>query len=210
MPEPIADRRHQVPPNAFSGAPLASLRNTFGGIRNRHSGETVPSVPTTTRSTRRSKDRTTTLGSIMLPSVLLGVGLGGFFDGIVLHQILQWHHMLTSTGEYPANTVRGLEVNMLWDGLFHATTYVFLAVGLFTIWSRARKGGFVWSWRSLLGWSFVGWGGFNLIEGLVDHHILQIHHVRPGPNELAYDLGFLAFGLGLVVVGWLIARSDEP
>jgi uncharacterized membrane protein len=27
--------------------------------------------------------------------LLLGIGLGGFFDGIVLHQILQWHHMLS-------------------------------------------------------------------------------------------------------------------
>ncbi|MCK1539441.1 DUF2243 domain-containing protein, partial [Bradyrhizobium sp. 176] len=27
--------------------------------------------------------------------VLLGLGLGGFFDGIVFHQLLQWHHMLS-------------------------------------------------------------------------------------------------------------------
>jgi uncharacterized membrane protein len=30
-----------------------------------------------------------------LPAFLMGIGLGGFIDGIVLHQILQWHHMLT-------------------------------------------------------------------------------------------------------------------
>lgn len=167
-------------------------------------------MATTTRLTHRSEDDATTPGrSIRLPSVLLGVGLGGLFDGIVLHQILQWHHMLTSTGEYPATTVRGLEVNTLWDGIFHATTYVFLAVGLFMIWSRAREGGFVWSWRSVFGWGLVGWGLFNLIEGLVNHHVLQIHHVRSGPNELAFDLGFLAFGLVLIVVGWLIGHSDE-
>lgn len=148
--------------------------------------------------------------SITLPSIFLGIGLGGFFDGIVLHQILQWHHMLTSTGDYPATTVRGLEVNTLWDGVFHATTYVFVAIGLFMIWRRACEGVSVWSLRSLLGWSLVGWGVFNLVEGIVDHHILRIHHVRPGPNELAYDLGFLAFGAILVGVGWLIARSDRP
>jgi uncharacterized membrane protein len=27
--------------------------------------------------------------------ILFGLGLGGFFDGIVLHQVLQWHHMLS-------------------------------------------------------------------------------------------------------------------
>jgi len=71
--------------------------------------------------------------------------------------------MLTSTRDYPATTVARLEVNMLWDGLFHMTTYVFVAVGVFMIWSRARKGGFVWSRRSLLGWSLVGWGLFNFV-----------------------------------------------
>ena len=48
-----------------------------------------------------------------LPGFLLGVGFGGFVDGIVLHQILQWHHMLTATGDHPADTVTGLEENVL-------------------------------------------------------------------------------------------------
>jgi uncharacterized membrane protein len=56
------------------------------------------------------------------PGILLGIGLGGFVDGIVLHQILQWHHMLSSEGSHPTTTVAGLETNTLWDGLFHAAT----------------------------------------------------------------------------------------
>src|SRR5215203_5499138 len=46
------------------------------------------------------------------------LGLGGFFDGIVLHQILQWHHMLTSAG-YPADSVENLNINTFLDGIFH-------------------------------------------------------------------------------------------
>ncbi len=148
--------------------------------------------------------------SITLPAVLLGVGLGGFFDGIVLHQILQWHHMLTSSGDYPATTVTGLEVNTLWDGFFHVTTYVFVGVGVFMMWNRGREGGVVWSWKSVLGWALVGWGLFNLVEGILDHHILQVHHVKSGPNELAWDLGFLALGLILVLAGTWLAGSDRP
>ena len=148
--------------------------------------------------------------SVTLPAILLGVGLGGFFDGIVLHQILQWHHMLTSTGDHPATTVAGLEVNTLWDGLFHMMTYVFVGVGVFMLWDRARDGGFAWSWKSILGWSLAGWGLFNVVEGIVDHHILQIHHVRSGPDQLAWDLGFLALGFILVLVGTRLARSDRP
>jgi uncharacterized membrane protein len=39
------------------------------------------------------------------PAFLLGVGLGGFVDGIALHQILQFHHMLTGTGDEPMTTL---------------------------------------------------------------------------------------------------------
>ena len=39
--------------------------------------------------------------------IFFGLGLGGFFDGIVLHQLLQWHHMITSAG-YPADTLENL------------------------------------------------------------------------------------------------------
>jgi uncharacterized membrane protein len=53
--------------------------------------------------------------------ILLGLGLGGFFDGIILHQVLQWHHMLTSAG-FPPNSIDNLEFNTLWDGIFHLAT----------------------------------------------------------------------------------------
>jgi uncharacterized membrane protein len=150
------------------------------------------------------------VNSITGPGIVFGLGFGGLFDGIVFHQILQWHHMLTSTGEYPATTVRGLEVNTLADGLFHAVTFVLLVIGVAMVWSRAREGASVWSWRSLLGWGLVGWGIFNLVEGIVDHHILQVHHVRPGPNEVLWDIAFLAFGVLLGITGYVLARSDRP
>ena len=39
-------------------------------------------------------------GSVRRPlvtaGILLGIGLGGFVDGIVFHQILQWHNMLSA------------------------------------------------------------------------------------------------------------------
>jgi uncharacterized membrane protein len=59
-----------------------------------------------------------------LSGLFLGIGLGGFVDGIVLHQSLQWHHMLTSEGDYPKTTVAGLETNTLGNGLFHAVTWI--------------------------------------------------------------------------------------
>src|SRR3954451_3944742 len=77
------------------------------------------------------------------PGILLGVGLGGFVDGILLHQLLQWHHMLTSTDSdrigvrfYPADTVAGLRMNTLWDGLFHVVTWLFVLSGLALLYGR--------------------------------------------------------------------------
>jgi uncharacterized membrane protein len=145
-----------------------------------------------------------------LPGILLGIGLGGFVDGILLHQILQWHHMLTSEGSYPKTTVAGLETNTLWDGLFHAATWVAVLAGVWVLWRRTTNWRWAISGRAFLGWMLVGWGLFNLLEGIVNHQILTIHHVREGAaHQTAYDLGFLAFGALLVIGGWFLARSDE-
>jgi uncharacterized membrane protein len=145
-----------------------------------------------------------------LPGILLGIGLGGFVDGIVLHQLLQWHHMLTSEGSYPDTTVAGLETNTLWDGIFHASTWIAVVAGLWLLWRRTDGWRRAMSGRALVGWMLVGWGLFNVVEGVVDHHILAIHHVREDvASEWAYDVAFLALGVALIVGGRLLARSEE-
>ena len=155
--------------------------------------------------------------SITLPGVLLGIGLGGFVDGILLHQVLQWHHLLSSTDTdhiglpyFPADTVAGLEVNTLWDGLFHSVTWVAVVIGLALLWRQVRQPRrHLWASRVLWGWVLFGWGAFNLVEGLINHHLLAIHHVRGGPGQLAYDLGFLVFGALLVGGGYALQRSEH-
>lgn len=153
--------------------------------------------------------------SIALPGTILGIGLGGFVDGILLHQILQWHHMLTSTDTdnvgieyYPADTVHGLQMNTVWDGLFHTFTWLAVLIGLGLLYSRVTHSrGRVWASRALWGWILLGWGVFNLVEGVVDHHILGIHHVRSGEYQTWWDIGFLVFGALLVAGGWLLQRK---
>jgi uncharacterized membrane protein len=145
----------------------------------------------------------------LAPGVVLGIGLGGFLDGILLHQILQWHHMLTSAG-YPADSVVNLEINTLFDGLFHAVTWIAVAAGLLLL-HQAMAHGAAWAWQRLVGGMAIGWGAFNLVEGLVDHHLLGLHHVKESAvHPLAWDLGFLLLGAGLVVGGALLARRFDP
>jgi uncharacterized membrane protein len=144
---------------------------------------------------------------LLTAGVLLGVGLGGFVDGIVLHQILQWHHLVSEP--YPPDTLENLRLNTLLDGLFHAFTWGMTAVGLVLLWRASKKAVSAWSSRLLVGSLAIGWGLFNLVEGVIDHHLLGIHHVRPGPNQLSWDLAFLAFGVVLAVGGWVFARSSR-
>jgi uncharacterized membrane protein len=177
------------------------VRRTVGDIGSGRSG---------LESSRAIDHTATNRRALVLPGMLLGIGLGGFVDGIVLHQILQWHHMLTAQGSYPPTTVAGLEMNTLWDGFFHVSTWVAVALGLFFLWKAGRRGDVPWSGRALLGLLLAGWGIFNLVEGLIDHHILTIHHVRDDvSSKLPWDLGFLAFGALLVALGWWLYRSAE-
>jgi uncharacterized membrane protein len=140
--------------------------------------------------------------------ILLGLGLGGFFDGIVLHQLLQWHHLLTSAG-YLADSVENLEINTFWDGLFHATTYFFTVLGLWMLWEVARRRHLPWSNKLLIGGLLAGWGLFNLVEGVISHHLLGLHHVNetvPREQWLLWDLGYLAWGAVMLIAGWLLIR----
>lgn len=146
----------------------------------------------------------------LLPAVLLGIGLGGFVDGILLHQILQWHHLLSSEGCCPTSTVAGLEDNTLADGFFHAATWLAVLIGTIAATRAWQRGELAPPWRVHLGGMLVGWGAFNLVEGTVNHHILGLHHVRDDLGApLGWDLGFLALGLALLVAGLLLVRSGR-
>jgi uncharacterized membrane protein len=78
------------------------------------------------------------------------------------------------------------------------------------LWRRVHEDGVPWSGWQLFGLGLEGWGIFNLIEGLVDHQILGLHHVHPAPHQFEYDMGFLAFGVVLLIAGNFLARTHAP
>jgi len=144
---------------------------------------------------------------LIAAGLLLGIGMGGFVDGILFHQLLQVHSMLSA--QVPRDTVAGLEINMFWDGLFHVLTWIMTALGLALLWHAVRRGDVPLSTRTLLGALALGWGLFNFVEGIIDHHILHIHHVTETADHLVWDLAFLASGLVLIGIGATLIAGDR-
>jgi len=144
---------------------------------------------------------------LIIAGIVLGIGLSGFFDGILLHQILQWHHMFSSIR--PPTTVSNLDWNTVGDGLFHAADWLLTVLGIALLWRAGGRLDVPWSSKTFVGSLLIGAGSFNLVEGLIDHQILGIHHVKSGPNQLAWDLGFLAFGATLAAIGWILVQRDN-
>lgn len=144
-----------------------------------------------------------------IPGIVLGLGLGGFADGIALHQIAQWHNM--GSAVLPPTTMAAMKQNMAWDGWFHVATLVLTIIGVYLLLRDARNARRMPSAGTFTGQLFLGWGSFNLVEGLIDHQLLGIHHVRDMPVHVpSYDLLFLAVGgIGFIAIGWLLSRARQ-
>jgi uncharacterized membrane protein len=140
-------------------------------------------------------------GLINIGSFVMGFGFLGALDGIIFHQLLQWHSVIMATNR-PAQIVS--------DGIFHFAVTLTLVLGGILLWVAGNPTTLSKGVRILIGGFLIGGGLFNIIEGIINHHILQIHRVRPGdPNALAYDLAFLGIGLLLFIIGYFIKRSGN-
>ncbi|MEV7635386.1 DUF2243 domain-containing protein [Pseudarthrobacter enclensis] len=147
-------------------------------------------------------------GPAAAPAFVFGMGVGGFVDGIVLHQLLQWHHMVSHTQAGNTKTVTGLELNTLADGLFHSAMWVLVVVAALLAIRARRQQRLAAGWRFHAGLVLAGWGVFNVVEGLVNHQLLGVHHVRDDLGApLAWDVGFLALSAALAGAGMLLHRS---
>jgi uncharacterized membrane protein len=144
---------------------------------------------------------------LLAAGTLLGIGMGGFVDGIVFHQLLQFHNMLSA--KLPPTSIVNIEINMFWDGVFHAFTWAMTALGLALLWRAVRCREVPLSTGTFVGSLSLGWGIFNLGEGIINHHVLHLHHVTEGENHLVWDVTFLASGLVLLLVGMVVIRGSR-
>jgi uncharacterized membrane protein len=141
-------------------------------------------------------------------SMILGIGLGGFLDGIVLHQILQWHEMLSN--KVPVDTVLGKSINMFWDGVFHLFCFIITVIGTVLLYKLLFRTDVNRSRNLLKGGLLAGWGIFNVIEGVINHQILQLHFVKQqSPNPQLWNLVFLGISVVLIIIGVTLVCSQR-
>ncbi|MGI9146601.1 MAG: DUF2243 domain-containing protein [Chloroflexota bacterium] len=151
--------------------------------------------------------------SVLLTGITLGIGIVGFVDEAVLHQVLQWHTFYWSTDEHG---------RILSDGVFHIFSTLVLLWGVYRLWSsrsRLRDNG-----QELVAAILVGAGGFNTFDGIVDHLVLHIHLVNERvcsvvdannsvlscPQDIPFEIGFTLLGLLMLtsgIVGWRRAAA---
>ncbi len=136
---------------------------------------------------------------------VLGFALGGFFDGIMLHQVLQWHHFFSLV---PGEVWREARMQILADGLFHVAVYAITALGLWLLW-RARGGIAAADGRRLLGAALLGFAAWQFTDVVVFHWLVGIHRIRVDvPNPMLWDVGWLAVvGLPPLLAGLWLRRS---
>lgn len=129
-----------------------------------------------------------------LAAMLVGIGLMAGVDEIVFHQVLAWHHFYDRATPW---------VGLLSDGLLHAAELIFLVAGYFLLGALRRDRAL--ALRHAWGGFFIGMGGFQVFDGLVNHKLLRLHQIRYVDNVLPYDLAWNAAGLVLIGIGIVLA-----
>ncbi|MCM5679503.1 DUF2243 domain-containing protein [Schlegelella sp. S2-27] len=143
---------------------------------------------------------------LLWAGALIGFALSGFFDGILLHQVLQWHHLLSGL-DGPG--WQDLRTQVLADGLFHLFMYVVAAVGLGLLVHARRCLQGPGSQRRLLAAALTGFGAWHLLDAVLSHWWLGLHRIRMDTAQpLLWDLGWLAaFGLVPLLAAWRLGRG---
>jgi uncharacterized membrane protein len=137
-------------------------------------------------------------GRSLLAGVLIGLGVAAFIDETVFHQLLHWHHF------YDKSTPT---VGLVSDGYLHAGGWAAVVGGLFLFADLQRRAATVP--RRVWAGGFLGWGGFQVYDGLVQHKVLGLHQIRYHVHLLPYDLVWnIAGGIGLAVGLFLLRRSQ--
>jgi uncharacterized membrane protein len=140
---------------------------------------------------------------------VLGFALGGFIDGILLHQVLQWHHLLSLV---EGERFRDLRVQILADGLFHVLMYAIALAGLWLLWRSRRELTGTRADIRIIAAALLGFGIWQVVDVVGFHWLAGIHRIRVDvPNPLLWDIGWLiVFAVPSLSAGWWLMQHPGP
>lgn len=121
-------------------------------------------------------------------------------DEIIFHQLLGWHHFYD--GATPT-------IGLLSDGILHAGELIALIAGFFILLELRQHHAMhaTYAWAG----GFLGAGGFQVFDGIVNHKILRLHQIRYEVPILPYDVAWNLAGVALILVGViLLHRARRP
>lgn len=147
---------------------------------------------------------------LIYAGILLGIGLGSVFEGIIFRQIFQLHGFISQRASLAS--IEGMRENIFWGGLFHAASWIVALLGLRLLWRSARRGDVPWRGKAFAGAFLLGWGLFVCVEGMLLHHVLKFHHLvdaAADPWRTYWDISFLAWGAVFLGVGGEMLRKDH-
>lgn len=147
----------------------------------------------------------------LLAAGVFGFGFSGLIDTLLLHLVLQWHHLVS--GIYPMDTLDGLRTNIFADGLFSIGMLIVMGIGAGLVWQSERRTGAPLALRPIAGAAVIGLGAFDLYDAIVDHALLGLHQPlsqggRYNPHWAVVSLLILGAGLYLYRTGTRTTAGD--
>jgi len=87
-------------------------------------------------------------------ALMIGIGLGALLDGILFERILHWRAPAATAAWFPI------------------TAWLLTLGGVLLLWSVLRGPGPLPKARAFPAYLCIGWGGFNVLEGAIEHSAL--------------------------------------
>lgn len=140
----------------------------------------------------------------LLAAGIFGFGFSGLIDVLVIHLILQWHHLLS--GIYPMDTVDGLRTNIFADGLFSVGMILIAGIGAGLVWQSERRAETPLPVRPIAGAAVIGLGVFDLYDAIVDHALLGLH--QPLSQGGQYNPHWTVVSILIILAGLYIYRTS--
>lgn len=146
--------------------------------------------------------------ALLISGIFLGIGIAGFIDEAVFHQLLQWHNFYWNTNRHG---------QIFSDGLFHIGSTLILIAGGINLW-RTRTSPNPLRAKLILSAILIGAGGFNVYDGVVQHVIFHFHLVNERvcplpmsgnnsiwncPKDIPYEIVWISIGLVIAAAGIL-------